>query len=87
MPQFTGFEQHGCHDFVQGVEVFDHSIEYNDQVLPSIEVLDVAFSTVFFTDAKNLCFVKQTYKLTVHRLSAKMSTFVHSYHVLTEKQR
>ena len=82
MPQFTGFGEHGGHDFAQGVEAFDHSIKHNDQVLPSIEVLDVAFSTVFLTDTKNLRFVEQTYKLAVHRLSEKMSTFVHGYHVL-----
>ena len=51
-------------------------------MLPSIEVLDVAFSTVFLADTKNLCFVEQTYKQTVHRLSEEMSTFVHGYHVL-----
>lgn len=48
MSQFTGFGQHRFHDLSQGVETFDHCIEHNDQVLPSIEVLDVAFSTVFF---------------------------------------
>ena len=82
MSQFTGFGQHRSHDFTQGVEAFDHCIEHNNQMLPSIEVLDVAFSIVFLADTKNLCFVEQTYKLTVHRLSEKMSTFVHGYHVL-----
>lgn len=82
MSQFTGFGKHGGYDFAKGVEAFDHCIEHNDQVLPSIEVFDVAFSTVFLTDTKNLRFVEQTYKLTVHRLSEKMSTFVHGYHVL-----
>jgi len=37
---------------------------------------------VFLTDAKNLCFVEQTYKLAAHRLSKKMGAFVHGYHVL-----
>ena len=32
-------------------------------------MLDVAFSALFLTDAKNVCFVEQTYKLTIHRLS------------------
>jgi len=82
MSQYTGFGQHRYHDFAQGVETFDHCIEHNDQVLPSIEVFDVAFSTVFLTDTKNLRFVEQTYKLAVHRLPEKMSTFVHAYHVL-----
>ena len=58
MSQFTGFGQHRCHDFAKRVEAFDHCIEHNDQVLPSIEVLDVAFSTVFLTDTKNLRFVE-----------------------------
>ena len=66
--------------------MFDHCIEHNDQVLPSIEVFDVALFTVFLTDTKNLRFVKQTYKLAVHRLSEKMSTFVHAYHVLCKNK-
>jgi len=37
---------------------------------------------VFLTDAKNLCFVEQTYKLAAHWLSKKMGAFVHGYYVL-----
>ena len=58
MPQFTGFGEHGCHDFAQGVEAFDHGIEHNDKVLLSTEVLGVAFSALFLTDAKNSRFVE-----------------------------
>ena len=37
------------------------------------------FSTMFATNLKNFCLVKQIYYLRIQRLSDKMCTFAHSY--------
>lgn len=56
-------------------------------MLEGIKVLHVAFSMVCTAEFENFVLVKQIYQLTIHRLSAKMCTFVHSYRCYPRKHK
>lgn len=77
MGQLARFRKHRVGYLTQGVETFDYGIEHDDQMLPCIEVLHITFSTVCTAETKNFRLVKQRNQLTIHRLSDKMSIFVH----------
>ena len=82
MRQLAGFGSHGVADFPQRVETPDDGIKHHDQMLPSIEVLHVAFATAFAAELENFRLGHQVYQLSEHRLSEKMCTFAHRYSVL-----
>lgn len=85
--QLAGFGEHGARYLAQGVEPTDHGILHNDEVLPCVEVFYVPLATVLTAEPENFWFVEQICEQAKHRLSDKMSIFVHGYVVLWLKQR
>ena len=48
------------------------NFEGNSRMNPAVEVLEVAFSTIFAAESNNFCLVKQFYRPAIEQLSAKI---------------
>ena len=57
--QLPGLREHRARSLAQGVETLDYRIEHNNQVLPCIKVLYLAFIAPLTAETKNFRLVKQ----------------------------
>ena len=71
----------------QRVQSLDYGIKHDKKMLPCVKAIYILFRTDTSTKIKNFLLVKQIYQLSIHRLSAKMCTFVHRLYVLVIKDK
>ena len=79
MGELARFRKHRISNLAQCVDFSDHSVKHYGHMLVGIKALYVAFTILLAAEFENFFLVEQIYQLTIHRLSAKMCTFVHSY--------
>ena len=80
--QFVSVSKQRSRYLTQRIKALDYGVKHYNQVNSHRETFCIVFSTLFATNMKNYCLVKQIYYLWIQRLSDKMCTFAHGYYVV-----